>query len=216
MGIYSSAHADEFYDLARTVYLFTDYGLGTYKSELMTSNDTNGVVTYGVGTAAGQLMPLGVEHRVETTTTTFALESSTLQLKWDSTIIKYRLWAFELGAVVGSVTAKGNRAGTDIFECSGSGYGGYFGIQIPIGKHSSMDLKAMQVSTAETIDKEQRVVAFGPRLDIELSSRIALTKRSLDAAIGYRRRTNTITEGGVTYNELQTATFVGFVTGFDF
>lgn len=212
----ASADEDDFYDRSRTVYLLANYGSGTYKSALMESNDTNGVVSYGVGTAAGQQMKLGIEYLVETSTTTFLLDSSSLQMKWDSTIIKYRLWAFELGAVVGSVTAKGNRAGTDIFDCSGSGYGGYFGMQFPIGKRSTIDIKAMQVATGETIDKKQREVTIGPRLDLEISSRIGITRKSLDATIGYRRRTNTITEAGTTYAELQTATFLGFVTGFNF
>lgn len=200
----------------RTAYLHADYGMGTYKSALMESNDTNGVVSYGIGTYAGERKQLGVEYKVETATTAFALDSSSLAMKWDTTIIKYRLWAFEMGPVIGSVTAKGNRAGTDIFDAAGSGYGGYFGTVIPIGRHSIIDLKVTQCATGEMIDKNLAEVAVGPRMDLELSSRIGITRRNLSATIGYRRRTYTITEAGTSYAELQTATYVGFITGFDF
>lgn len=57
----SSLTAAEPDELVHTAYLVTDYGLGTYKSELMESNDTNGIVTYGVGTYAGSTKNLGVE-----------------------------------------------------------------------------------------------------------------------------------------------------------
>ncbi|MCX6124000.1 MAG: hypothetical protein NTV34_04520 [Proteobacteria bacterium] len=208
--------ASEVDDLVRTVYLYGDYGLGTYKSTLMVSNDTNSVVTYGVGTYAGQEKRLGVEYRVETATTGFALNTSSLQMIWSTTIIKYRLWAFELGPVIGGVKATGNRAGTDVFDAVGSGYGGYFGMTLPIGKNNSLDIKATQVSTGEVIDKKLAAVAIGPRLDIEIGGRIGLTRKSLAATLGYRRRSNTITESGTSYAELQTATFIGFNSGFDF
>lgn len=207
---------DDFTDRTRTVYLLADYGLGTYKSQLMESNDTNGIVTYGVGTSAGLMKPLTVEYKVETATTTFALEASTIQMRWDTSTIKYRLWAFEVGVILGSVAAKANKAGTDLFDCAGNGYGQYFGIQIPVGKRSTIDIKAAQVATSEVIDKKERSVAVGPRLDIEISSRIAITKKALDATIGYRRRANTLTSDGTAYSELQTATFIGFETGFSF
>ena len=212
----STLLADDFTERAKTVYLLGDYGMGTYKSQLMENNDTNSIVTYGIGAAAGQDMQLTVDYRVETATTTFALDGSSLLMKWDTTTIKYRLWAFELGAVIGSVAAKANKAGTDLFDCVGSGYGGYFGMQMPVGKRSSIDLKATQASTTETIDKKGRTVAIGPRLDVELSGRIALTKKNLDATVGYRRRTNSITSDRTAYSELQTATYLGFLMGFTF
>lgn len=212
----SSYAASEPEELIRTAYILSDYGMGTYKSELMETNDTNGILTYGMGMYAGHQKKLGVEYRVENATTAFALTSSSLQMKWDTTIIKYRAWIFEIGPVLGSVYAKGNREGTDIFEATGNGYGGYFGLFMPVGKHSTIDLKATQVSTGEMMDKEARTVAVGPRLDLEVSSKIGITKRNLSATIGYRRRTSSITEESVAYAELQTATFIGFYTGFDF
>lgn len=137
-------------------------------------------------------------------------------MQWTSTFIKYRLWVFEIGPVLGSVSTKGERAGTEIFDAVGSGYGGYFGIRMPVGKASSINLNATQVSIGEMIDKKERTIAIGPRLDLELGGRIALTKRALSATIGYRRRSYTITEASTAYAELQTATYVGFLLGTDF
>ena len=115
-----------------------------------------------------------------------------------------------------SAKSKANRAGTDIFDLVGEGYGGYFGIICPFGHHNLVQLSTMQVATSTNIEKTQLDAAMGPRLDMELSSRIAITKKSLDATLGYRRRSNTISEGGTAYKELQTSTFLGFIFGFDF
>ena len=87
---------------------------------------------------------------------------------------------------------------------------------LPIGKNNSFEVKATQVSTGEILDKKLAEVAIGPRLDIEISGRIGLTRKNLAATIGYRRRSNTITESGTSYAELQTETFIGFNSGFDF
>jgi hypothetical protein len=209
-------YSDDVSNTIRTVYSEFDYGLGTYKSELMDTNDTNGVVTYALGLYASQEKRLGVEYKVETATTTFALNSSSLLTKWTSTAIRYRFWLIELGPVLGSVAATGVREGESIFNAVGSGYGGYFSFTLPVGKKSTLELKAMQVSTAETVDKTLAEVTFGPRTDLEISSRIAVSKKWFDATIGYRKRTNTITESGQTYNEGQTSTFLGLLAGFDF
>lgn len=211
-----SANGDDFTDRTETAYVFGDYGLGTYKSLLVESNDTMGIVTYGLGTNAGQNKNLGIEYRVESQSVSFALSQSTFTSVWTSNIFKYRLWAFELGPVIGSVKMKATRAGTEIFDLVGSGYGGYFGMNLPVGKNSSLYFNGMSVSTGEALDKQQRVITVGSRLDLELGTRIAITRKSIDFVTGYRRRSNSITEGGASYNELQTSTFLGFNAGMDF
>ena len=211
-----TALADEFSDLADAAYMFADYGLGTYKSLLVESNDTMGVVTYGIGAYAGVNKDLGIEYRVESQAVKFALNESSITSAWTSTIIKYRLWAFELGPVIGKATLKAEREGTEILEVVSSGYGGYFGILFPVGKNSLIYLNGMSVSNTETIDKKEREITLGSRTDIEVGSRISITRKVLDMTLGYRRRSNSVTEGGTAYNELQTATFIGMHAGFDF
>ena len=212
----TGAFADELTDKAKTAYLFADYGLGTYKSLLVASNDTMGVMTYAIGANAGQNKDLGIEYRVETQTASFALNQSSIATSWTSTIIKYRLWAFELGPVIGKSAVKANRAGTEILDVVGSGYGGYFGMMLPLGKNSLIYLNAMSVANSDTVDRKERTITLGSRTDVELGARIGITRKALDVTLGYRRRANAITEGGASYNELQTATFVGFHAGTDF
>jgi hypothetical protein len=212
----SAPDKDDIEERFRTAYLYADYGLGTYKSTLMDNNDTNGIMTYGVGLYAGQNKQLGVDYRVEQATTTFALNSSSLQMKYESTSIRYRLWLFELGPVIGSVTGKGNRAGTDIFDAVGSGYGGFFGFYMPVGRRNLLHMSLYQVSTGTPIDKKGADIQFGPRQDLEVGTYVNIVKKYLDINVGYRRRSHSITEGGTTYAELQTETYLGFMTGFSF
>jgi hypothetical protein len=208
-----SGGGNDFADRSSTAYLFFDYGLATYKSKLMDSNDTLGAATYGFGLNAGTDRNLGVEYRVETGTVAFETSQSSLATSWYSTIFKYRIWAFELGPVLGGVKMTGNRGGSEIFDIVGSGYGGYFGILMPIGSQNLAYLNAMSVATAAPLDSQARTITMGSRLDLELGTKIKVTRKAVDFVVGYRRRTFSITESGNPYSEAQTSTFIGFNIG---
>jgi hypothetical protein len=205
--------SDEMANRTHTAFLFFDYGLATYKSKLMDSNDTAGALTYGFGLNAGAERSFGVEYRVESTAVSFETNQSSLTTSWTSTIFKYRLWAFELGPVLGSVKMAAKRESAEIFDIVGSGFGGYFGILMPIGNSNLAYLNMMSVATATPVDTQARTVTMGSRMDLELGTKIKITRRVVDFTVGYRRRTVSITEDGTPYTELQTATFIGFNFG---
>jgi hypothetical protein len=205
--------ADEMTDRTNTVFMFTDYGLGTYKSLLVDSNDTMSVLTYGFGANAGQERNLGFEYRQEKQAISFAVNDSTLTSDWTSTIFKYRMWMMELGVVLGGVKMKVEREGTEILDIVGDGFGGYFGMLIPMSRENLAYLNVMSVATASPVDKKERVITMGSRLDIELGGRFAITRKHLTFDVGYRRRSYSVTESGEAYSELQTATFLGFSLG---
>lgn len=211
-----SANADEMADRADTAYVFADYGLGTYKSLLVESNDTMGITTYGFGANAGQDRNLGFQYRQEKASVSFAVNKSTLASTWTSMIFKYRVWMMELGVVLGGVKMKAEREGAEILDIVGDGYGGYFGMLIPMSRDNLAFVNVMSVSTADPVDKKEREIALGSRLDIEVGGRFALSRKYLNLDVGYRRRANAVTESGVSYNELQTATFLGFSLGHTF
>jgi hypothetical protein len=199
-----------------TAYFFTNYGLTTYKSKLVASNDTGTALTYGIGAHAGSEKELGFEYRVESQTTALPLTTSSITSVWTSTVIKYRLWMFELGAVIGSAKVTAKRESEEILDVVGSGYGGYGGFLVPIGKNNLLYLNAMSVATTKPLDTKARVITLGSRTDIDFGARIGVMKHGLDFTIGYRRRSNSITEAGTAFAELQTATYFGIQTGMDF
>ncbi len=199
-----------------TAYLFGNYGLTTYKSKLVASNDTGSSVTYGLGANAGSEKQLGFEYRVETQTTPFALTSSSIASVWTSTIVKYRLWYIDLGIVIGNAKVSAKRESEEILDVIGSGYGGYGGLLIPMGRNSLLYLNGMSVATAKPVDTKARVIALGSRTDIDFGTRIGILKKGLDFTLGYRRRSNTITEAATVFSELQTTTYFGFHTGINF
>lgn len=210
------AWGDDLTERTDTVYMFADYGLGTYKSRLVESNDTMGVMTYGFGANAGTERDLGFEYRQEKQTISFAVNQSSLISNWSSTIFKYRMWMFELGAVLGDVNMTVEREGDEIMDVIGDGYGGYFGLLIPMSRSNLAYLNVMSVATTAPVDKKQRVITMGSRLDLELGGRFAVTRKYLNFDIGYRRRTIAITESEISYSELQTSTFLGFSLGHSF
>lgn len=218
MAFIPAANASEITDTSKgdTAYFFTNYGLTTYKSKLLASNDTGTALTYGVGAHAGSEKDLGFEYRVESQTTALPLTTSSITTSWTSTIIKYRLWMFELGAVIGNAKVAATRESVEILNVVGSGYGGYFGFMTPVGKNNLLYLNAMSVATTKPVDSEARVISLGSRTDIDFGARIGVMKHGLDFTMGYRRRSNAITEAGTAFAELQTATYFGFQTGMDF
>lgn len=218
MTFHGAANASDLIDTSEgdTAYFFTNYGLNTYKSKLVAGNDTGTSLTYGIGAHAGADKQLGFEHRVESQTTNIALTSSSISSVWTSTILKYRLSMFELGAVIGGAKVIAKRDSAEILNMTGSGYGGYVGFIFPVGKKNLMYLNAMSVATAKPVDTTARVIALGSRTDIDFGGRISILRHGLDATVGYRRRSNSITEGGTAFAELQTATYLGIQSGFDF
>ena len=181
------AKADEMTDRTDTVFMFADYGLGTYKSLLVDSNDTMGVMTYGFGANAGQERNLGFEYRQEKQSINFAVNDSSLTSDWTSTIFKYRMWMVELGVVLGGVKMKSEREGTEILDIVGDGYGGYFGMLIPMSRDNLAYINVMSVATAAPVDKKERTIVLGSRLDIEVGGRFALARKYLNFDVGYHR-----------------------------
>jgi hypothetical protein len=199
-----------------TAYFFGNYGPTTYKSKLVASNDAGSAVTFGIGAHAGSKKQVGFEHRIETQATTFALTTSSIASVWTSTIIKYRIWWFELGAVVGNAKVVAKRESAEILNVTGSGYGSYGGLLIPLGKNNLLYLNGMSVATTKASDTEARVIALGKRTDIDIGARIGILRKGLDFTTGYRQRSNTITESASVHSELQTTTYVGMQAGIDF
>ena len=80
-------------------YLDTQFGLMTYNSKLVNSNDTGTALRYGVGSSAGSEGQLRFLLMMDTQTTSFALNDSIVAMSWQDTSIRYQ-WGFVyLGAV---------------------------------------------------------------------------------------------------------------------
>jgi hypothetical protein len=200
----------------QTAYLYADYGLATYKSELLKANDTNGVVQYGLGFNAGENDRVGMQLRSDTTTVTFAIPSSSLQTAWQDYIISARLSYFNLGFMLSSLKMTANDAGTDLFDLRGNGYGFYLNGVIPFDRRSFAYLTIMSTSISDIVEKDEKPVTVGPRLDVDLGSSFAVTRKVLDFVVGYRRRTYSVTAESASGNELMTATYFGFRLGTNF
>jgi hypothetical protein len=105
-----------------------------------------------------------------------------------------------LGAVIATTDIKVNNAGTDIFDGLGTGYGGAFGIDIPMGKTSKFVLDARSVSTSTLKHDSSSEIALGARTDVNFAGKIALTKSLLALDIGFK-----YTSFGVSVNSVSQA-----------
>jgi hypothetical protein len=212
----SSANADEFERRLKTVYLEADYGLSTYKSKLVESNDTGSITSYTIGANIGADKPVAFVIRSDQSAISFLLNESAITSSWRDTIIRYRWGYMYVGGVMGQTTWEVKSAGADLFAGTGSGYGGNFGIMFPIGARNLFTIDATSMTASTFVEKNEQDVKMGARTDINMYGNIGLTRDSLDLIVGYRQRSHSISYLSTSYAEIHTATFFGFQMGSDF
>ena len=203
-------------DQTRTAYLKTDYGLTTYKSKLLLSNDTGSALSYGIGAYVGDEKHWGIGLKNESSTTKFLLVSSAVKASLQDITISYRWGYMYLGAVISTAGYIVTKDGATLFDASGSGYGGNFGFLIPITRTAIVYLDVTTASISKTIEASQKSVSLGSRTDIDLGASVDITKRVFDFIFGYRQRSHKITFLGAPAAETRTATYIGFQMGADF
>lgn len=194
-------------DFTPSFYVSTSYGFSTYKSKLVSSNDTSTGLNYELGGYAGQNASFGFSLRNSSTATTFELNSSSNTISWQDTILKYRFSYFYIGPLFTTVSYKVTSAGTELLEASGSGIGGNAGSIIPLGK-GALILDIVSVSPSEVVNKLTSEVALKSRLDIDISGSFPITK-SIEFMSGYRQQTHQVSTDA-NYSETYLLTYFGF------
>lgn len=201
----------------KTAYFLVDYGLSTYKSKMVQSNDTGSILSYTAGVNVGVEKNVGLLIRSDSSTINFQLNSSKIASSWRDTVLRYRWGYAYLGGIIGSADFQTTYLGEPLFQGSGSGYGGNLGFFIPVGKNDIITVDVSSVTIGSFIEEEQKDVKMGARTDINIQGNIGLTKNNaIDVIIGYHYRTHTISVESTSNAELHTATYVGFQMGGDF
>lgn len=217
LGITSPSLAkekDDYTRFAPTFFLDTTFGLTTYKSKLINSNDTGTGLSYSIGGHAGESHEYGFLVRTDSNKTSFLLNESSIATTWQDTILRYRMWAFYLGGVFSQIDLKVNDQGTDRLNVAASGYGGNVGFLIPINRIGAFYCDVVSVSVANFRNTLEEEIKAGTRMDIDLGAHFDITRELLDLAVGYKQRTSTISVGGsnvenyyVTYLGLRAALY---------
>lgn len=210
------ANADDIESQLPTIYLAADYGLSTYKSKLVESNDTGAITSYTLGANVGASKPVAILIRSDQSDIKFLLNESEIASSWRDTIIRYRWGYVYLGGVLGQTTWEVKSAGVDLFAGTGSGYGGNFGIMVPIGARNLFTLDVASVTASTFVEKNEKDVKMAARTDINFLGNIGITRNSLDLLVGYRQRSHAVSYEATSYAEIHTATFFGFQMGSDF
>lgn len=200
-----------------TFYLDTTFGFTTYKSELVQSNDTGTGLTYGIGGWAGQQHEVGFRTRIDSTSTTFALNTSKSTVTWQDSIINYRLGYFYLGVVFAQLDTTVNNQGTDEVDAGATGMGYNTGLLIPITRVGYFYTDVLGVTPAKARNDNSLTGTFsaGARMDIDMGTSFNLTKNAVDMMVGYKRRTMAMaaTNSGT---ETYYCTYIGFRFGIFF
>jgi hypothetical protein len=222
------------------------FGLATYKSKMLQSNDTGFTIGYGFRVSSGgdQGVDMGLER--EQSAFTFALNNSTLALQLQDVDLTYRWGSVYLGLmfVSGSWYAKApadangdgyldnNATAQEYLDTTDTGYGLRTGLAIPIAKHNSIytDVRYGTITKIEQATPKDsstagvtgtspalgRTVAMGPRMAIDIGTSIALTRDVLSFVSGYKYRTYKVTIEGQSFSELHTSTYLGLQADWSF
>ncbi|MCX6106504.1 MAG: hypothetical protein NTY08_11810 [Proteobacteria bacterium] len=239
----SAALGNEGDTYAPTSYFELIGGYSTYKSALLSSNDTSTSVSYGLGVWAGHDKSLGMKLERSSSTFNFALNSSKLAQNWQDLHFLYRLGVARLGAVISSssytVSAPPDSDGdgkpddslaaVEYIDVVTNGYGVSAGLSIPLGRVSLLESNFIYVLSAAgrqkaaaadadtaTVTASQRVSSIGPRMEFNIGGRFALTRNVLSALCGFRYNSYTITVDNTAKADVMTSTYVGLATAWDF
>jgi hypothetical protein len=201
---------------APTVFLELGGGLTTYKSKLVTSNDTSISTGYSLGLNGGADKNIGALLRNESNTTNFEYgvngTTSQIQSNFQDFLLRYRLGFFYLGPVFSQTAFKVKRYGVAYLDTLGSGIGFNGGLMFIVARNSEIFLDYTSTSTStvkDVVQSSTSKVGIGSRSEIYLGSKIPITRSVLNFFFGYKQRTYSISVSGQNSSELQTTTWVG-------
>ncbi|MCB9229534.1 MAG: hypothetical protein H6618_07980 [Deltaproteobacteria bacterium] len=193
-------------------------GLMTYKSLAVASNDTSVTTGYRISAYAGTNKNIGFFIRQENNTTGFAYAdsdlTSTVVTGFQDSALLYRWRFLSLGPVFVQRSMVITKRGEDYLDHLGTGIGGHVSLLFHINRDSRVFAEYTQASISslkEVVqDSNVTTVTAGPRSDLFIGGMIQLTRSLLDLRIGYRQRTWSLSVDGESFNEVQTATWLGF------
>jgi len=196
-----------------TVFIHTDAGLNTYKSELVESNDTAIASRFQLGVYAGEEKVVGFVVRMEMLNVDFELNDSTLTLVSQDTFARYRWHFLYLGIAISNVAVGATSQGEDLADVSASGYGVNMGAMYPFQRTSLLSLDVTLISPADVQNLlGDEPVSMGLRTEIDLNARFNLTQNLIKLLVGYRMRQFSVTTTN-TFAESDASTYFGL--GFD-
>ncbi len=185
------------------------YGLTTMKSKLVESNDTGTSLNYSLGGFAGSDQQIEYNIGFEQDAATFQLNDSKIAYDWQDTKLRYHLGMFYAGLVFTRLNMETTRAGEDIIDAAGSGYGGTLGFLTNIGKRGMFRIDVTSVSLPKLKNVIDSEAAVPSRLDIDIGASIDLFGKWSNFNFGYRMRTISI-KADVSASDTESSTYVGF------
>jgi len=217
-----------------TFFLDISGGYSIFKSELVQSNDTGITARYAFGVNGGADHQVGMLFARESSTIAFKNTASSVALSWQDVDLRYRLGPLYFGLVVSSSTwtvkSPARVAGKidetltseEYIDLTASGYGGNVGLQLPVGKRNLLyaDLTYVTIGavqqkaagangSAAALAAAERVTTIGPRMELDLGAAIALTRNLVDATVGFKYRTYSVSVDSAASKELLNTTYAG-------
>ena len=198
-------------DRANDPSFFVDltFGMTTMKSKFVESNDTGTALNYSLGGFAGSSKQIEYNIGFEKDATSFALNDSKITYDWQDTKIRYHLGNFYAGLIFTRLTMEAERAGVEIIDAAGSGYGASLGFLSDIGKGGVFRVDVSSVGIAELKNNLPIESSVPSRLDIDVGASIDLFGKWSSFIFGYRMRTLSI-KADVSAADTETSTYIGF------
>lgn len=237
------AIADESSPFAPTAFVDVVGGYSTYKSALLSSNDTSTTLAYGVGMYAGMDRSLGMKLDRSSASFSFALNKSKIVQSWQDLHLIYRFGVTRLGVVITSsaytitappdADADGKPDDTsdpvDYIDVVTNGYGVSGGFSFPLARRALIESDfiyalaapgrqkaAAAGADADTVTASQRESSIGPRLEAGFGGRFYITRKALTAVVGFKYSSFTIKVDTTSKADIMTSTYAGLATAWDF
>ena len=185
-----------------------DFGMTTYKSELVQSNDTTNAIRYSLGAFVGEEKVISVAMTTETLATTFLLNDAISEMSSTNIILSYHMWNMSVGAIINSGSQTATTSSGTLFNLTSSGFGFQEGVRLPFGKGSEFVGKVSSVATSEVIEVSGATVTLGPSMEIDIGASFDVTRNLIDLIVGYRMNSYIVTTDA-DYAESISSTYFG-------
>ena len=212
----AKGESDPVKEILPTAWIQASYGLSTYKSELVESNDTGALINYAIGANVGEEKTFGLVIRTDSSAIDFKLNESKIESSWRDTVIRYRWGYAYIGGILGYSSFAATSAGAELFSGTGTGYGVNFGGYLPLGRDNALVLDGSSVTIGEFNEVDQKAVKFGARTDVSIYGQMEIMNDAVHSTVGYTQRTHAVSLDGSGSAETHTATWVGFLFGANF
>ncbi len=209
----SQVYGDALTKQTQTVFIRADMNYTTYQSKAAGSNTSATTSSYAIGGYVGEKRALGFFMTSDDQDVKFELSNGRITNSWNDIHMQARFGWFYPQVVVSMHEMTVDRDGTRVLDSYGNGIGGGLGLFLPVTNSMVVHADGYIVKNSKNRNNTANDVEIGDRVDVDIGASVDVIQHYIDFLIGYKVRTFKLIIDDQTYNEQQSAPYIGIQLG---